>query len=148
MNYIGIIIQTKKKYIRYYFLYQFFFFNERYRRIFLFQNSIFKFRIPYLLQQGGSTSARLMQVSIPIVDRAQCQKAYKNYNTITDRMICAGYTQGGKDSCQGDSGGPMVAQGTLYGIVSWGYKCAEPNYPGVYTNVAHLRSWIKSNSGV
>lgn len=89
-----------------------------------------------------------MKVSLPIVARSECQNAYKNYNTITNRMICAGYTQGGKDSCQGDSGGPMVAGGTLYGIVSWGYKCAQPKYPGVYTNVANLRSWIKSNSGV
>lgn len=100
------------------------------------------------LKQGGSTSSHLMKVSLPIVARSECQNAYKNYNTITNRMICAGYTQGGKDSCQGDSGGPMVAGGTLYGIVSWGYKCAQPKYPGVYTNVANLRSWIKSNSGV
>ncbi|XP_016905487.1 trypsin alpha-3 [Apis cerana] len=100
------------------------------------------------LKEGGSTSSHLMKVSLPIVARSECQNAYKNYNTITNRMICAGYTQGGKDSCQGDSGGPMVAGGTLYGIVSWGYKCAQPKYPGVYTNVANLRSWIKSNSGV
>lgn len=100
------------------------------------------------MQQGGSASTHLMKVSIPIVSRSQCQAAYKNYNTITDRMICAGYTEGGKDSCQGDSGGPMVAGGTLYGIVSWGYGCAQPKYPGVYTNVANLVSWIKSNTGI
>ncbi|XP_078037024.1 trypsin-1-like [Augochlora pura] len=100
------------------------------------------------LREGGSTSALLQKVSIPIVDRKQCEDAYSRMNGITDRMICAGITQGGKDSCQGDSGGPLTSGGTLYGIVSWGYGCAKPKYPGVYTNVAKLRSWIKQNSGV
>ncbi len=42
----------------------------------------------------------------------------------------------GKDSCQGDSGGPMVglaATGRSYeliGVVSFGYGCADPAYPG------------------
>lgn len=101
-----------------------------------------------MLQEGGMTSPKLMRVSVPIVSRTKCEEAYKGLSTITSRMICAGYTEGGKDSCQGDSGGPLTANGTLYGIVSWGYGCAKPEYPGVYTNVANLRSWIKEISGV
>lgn len=100
------------------------------------------------MQQGGPTSSELMSVSIPIVNRNQCQNVYQSMNTITGRMVCAGFVAGGKDSCQGDSGGPLTADGTQYGIVSWGYGCAKPQYPGVYTNVATLRSWIKSISGV
>ncbi|XP_031836558.1 trypsin delta-like [Nomia melanderi] len=100
------------------------------------------------LREGGSTSSQLMKVSVPIVARNKCQEFYGRMNTISARMICAGYTEGGKDSCQGDSGGPLTSAGTLYGIVSWGYGCAHPKYPGVYTNVASLRSWIKQNSGV
>ncbi|XP_076249085.1 trypsin-1-like [Calliopsis andreniformis] len=99
-------------------------------------------------KEGGMTSSNLMRVSVPLVDRKKCQSAYGSLNPITERMICAGYTEGGKDSCQGDSGGPLTANGVLYGIVSWGYGCARPKYPGVYTNVANLRSWIKQNSGV
>lgn len=98
-------------------------------------------------QQGGNASPVLMRVSLPIVDRTMCRKRYRR-DRVTDRMICAGYTQGGKDSCQGDSGGPLVANDTLYGLVSWGYDCAVPIYPGVYTNVANLRRWIKWISGV
>ncbi|XP_076179275.1 trypsin-1-like [Ptiloglossa arizonensis] len=102
-----------------------------------------------VLKEGGwSTPSQLMRVSVPIVDRQKCQQIYSNFNSVTDRMICAGYTEGGKDSCQGDSGGPLTVDGTLYGVVSWGKGCAQPIYPGVYANVANLRAWIKKNSGV
>jgi trypsin len=63
-------------------------------------------------------------------------------------MICAGVTGGGKDACQGDSGGPLVVGNQLVGIVSWGLSCALPDYPGVYSNVATLRSFITEQTGV
>ena len=63
-------------------------------------------------------------------------------------MICAGYSQGGKDACQGDSGGPFVclsgSSAILTGIVSFGYECASPGYYGVYARVTKILDWIKS----
>jgi len=63
-------------------------------------------------------------------------------------MICAAVPGGGKDACQGDSGGPLVVNGTLVGIVSWGIGCAEADYPGVYSNVAPLGSFITEQTGL
>ena len=60
-------------------------------------------------------------------------------------MLCAGYEEtGGKDSCQGDSGGPLVDKETKeqIGVVSFGQGCAEPGYPGVYTQVSYFIDWI------
>mmetsp|Transcript_32301 Transcript_32301/g.78834 ORF Transcript_32301/g.78834 Transcript_32301/m.78834 type:complete len:201 (+) Transcript_32301:2-604(+) len=54
----------------------------------------------------------------------------------------------GADSCLGDSGGPLFMKGKsagedrLVGLVSWGRGCAEPGYPGVYTNVPYFFDWI------
>ena len=34
---------------------------------------------------------------------------------------------------------------TLVGIVSFGFDCADPNYPGIYTKIASYYDWIISN---
>ncbi|XP_053736310.1 serine protease 1-like [Synchiropus splendidus] len=83
----------------------------------------------------------LQCVEVPIMSDSDCKASYPD--KITDQMVCAGYLEGGKDACQGDSGGPLVCSGVLQGIVSWGYGCAQPNAPGVYTKVCALMPWIK-----
>lgn len=87
----------------------------------------------------------LQKVDVPLVTAKSCNASYPT--KITDRMICAGYDQGGKDSCQGDSGGPLVVENdsreqVLVGVVSWGYGCARPDLPGVYAKVNAAYSWI------
>lgn len=96
---------------------------------------------------------RLRGVEVPIVNQQTCNNDYQSVGGISDRMICAGFRSGGKDSCQGDSGGPLACPSpnngnlTLYGIVSWGIECARPNYPGVYTRVQAVRKWIRTSTG-
>lgn len=94
------------------------------------------------LQSGGMAPDELQVVYVSTVGREECEKAYEEMNEIDDSMLCAGEQFGGKDSCQGDSGGPLICNGKQYGIVSWGYGCAFPDYPGVYSNIAYLRPWI------
>jgi len=90
----------------------------------------------------------LQTVSVPIVDKKRCSVAYDNVGGLPPRQICAAYPEGGKDACQGDSGGPLAVEGRLAGIVSWGNGCALPGKPGVYTEVAAFRTWIRINSNV
>ncbi|XP_075152609.1 trypsin-1-like [Haematobia irritans] len=91
----------------------------------------------------------LRQTEVPIFNQEECSDKYKKYGGVTERMICAGYPEGGKDACQGDSGGPLVTEsGMLVGVVSWGYGCARPNYPGIYSRISYVRDWIKTKTGV
>ncbi|XP_049779322.1 trypsin alpha-3-like [Schistocerca cancellata] len=101
------------------------------------------------LWYDGPVAEHLQAVTTSIVDRASCAASYANLGLdITERMICAGDPEGGRDACSGDSGGPLVEGSTQYGVVSWGHECALADYPGVYANVAALRSWISETTGV
>ncbi|XP_041672047.1 transmembrane protease serine 9-like [Cheilinus undulatus] len=90
----------------------------------------------------------LQEVEVPVLGNRQCN-CLNGVGTVTDNMICAGVLAGGKDSCQGDSGGPMVSkQGSIWvqsGVVSFGFGCARPNLPGVYSRVSRYQSWIDSH---
>ncbi|XP_065368226.1 trypsin eta-like [Calliphora vicina] len=84
-------------------------------------------------------------VQVPIIDLSLCKETYF-WTDVKDTEICAGYLNGGVDACQGDAGGPLLVDNEMVGIVSWGYGCARPNNPGVYTNVVALRNWIQQNA--
>ena len=65
-----------------------------------------------------------------------------------------GNLDGGKDTCQGDSGGPLYYSDTinsaskfvLAGITSYGYKCAQAGFPGIYTRVSYYIDWINDQT--
>jgi len=91
-------------------------------------------------------------VVVPVFDWAACKRAYEAVTiemTITEDMICAGLSEGGKDSCQGDSGGPMLTYNVrekrwiLVGVVSWGKGCALAGFPGIYARVSYFLPWIE-----
>ncbi|KAM9335161.1 transmembrane protease serine 9 [Symphorus nematophorus] len=96
----------------------------------------------------GRASQILLWANVSLI--ADCQRFYKE--RFLDGMMCAGDLDGSVDSCQGDSGGPLVCQDELgvsylWGIVSWGERCGQPGFPGVYTQVAHYFEWIRLHTG-
>jgi trypsin len=98
--------------------------------------------------EGGSLSDILKMVEVPYVPNDRCADEYAGFNDVTDGMLCAGNEdEGGVDACQGDSGGPIFFQdGEQVGLTSWGYGCARPGYPGVYTRTTYYNDWIATNS--
>jgi len=102
--------------------------------------------------EGASALPRFLnKVEVPLVTTAACNASIAYNGEITNRMICAGFVKGGKDSCQGDSGGPLYIKQTsghflLVGVVSWGSGCARPNKFGVYSKVNAIVDWIASET--
>ncbi|CRK97689.1 CLUMA_CG011069, isoform A [Clunio marinus] len=88
---------------------------------------------------GGKESATQRQANLPIWRNEDCNKAY--FQPITENFLCAGYSEGG---------GPLMMEIDSHwiqlGIVSFGNKCGEPSYPGVYTRVSEYMDWIRENT--
>lgn len=51
---------------------------------------------PAFIQSDG----QLRGAEVPIVNQNKCVDVYKGKRGVTDRMLCAGLEQGGKDACQ------------------------------------------------
>jgi hypothetical protein len=96
--------------------------------------------------EGGAQQRYLLEADVPFIDDAQCGSAYTEL--VPAEEICSGnWDDGGVDTCQGDSGGPMFrrdagGQWVQVGITSWGYGCARPLNPGVYTQTSHFSAAI------
>ncbi|KPI97653.1 Proclotting enzyme [Papilio xuthus] len=103
----------------------------------------------------GPSASHLQALQLPVVSNEYCARAYSAYKeqTIDERVLCAGYELGGRDSCQGDSGGPLMQPvwnsknftTSMYqiGVVSYGKQCAQAGFPGVYTRVTQFIPWIQ-----
>ncbi|XP_010005565.1 PREDICTED: transmembrane protease serine 9 [Chaetura pelagica] len=99
-------------------------------------------------KEGGLMSKHLQKAAVNMIGDQACKKFYPMQ--ISSRMVCAGFPQGTVDSCSGDAGGPLACKEPsgkwfLAGITSWGYGCARPYFPGVYTKVTAVQGWIAQN---
>lgn len=86
-------------------------------------------------------SPNLMRVNLEIVDTRRCNISYQGM--VVDNMFCAGTMSGGRDACQGDSGGGLMCNNVITGIVSFGFGCGRPRFPGVYMDVSAYSEFIE-----
>jgi hypothetical protein len=93
----------------------------------------------------------LRHATVPIQSDATCAQKYppgrldpttgESLTFYAASMVCAGPLAGGRDTCVGDSGGPLMVPGpggsgwVQVGITGWGFGCAQPNNPGVYSRL-------------
>ena len=100
--------------------------------------------------ESGSGSRILREVDLSYVSAEECAGENYDYGDIVeDNMVCAVGDM--KDACFGDSGGPMILKDPTddsefdkqYALVSWGFGCADPLYPGVYAKVNY--DWIMTS---
>lgn len=95
------------------------------------------------IDQGiASVTDNLRAVNVTVINKEDCSAKY-GPGLILATMMCAQSLN--KDACQGDSGGPLVADRTLIATVSWGYGCARPEFPGVYSSVSEMYNWIETH---
>lgn len=104
---------------------------------------------------GNSEATILQQVDLKYIPNEQCSLSTDGLDSyeglLSEAMMCA--ADEGKDACFGDSGGPLVARNldsqpidddptrtadVLVGLTSWGYGCADTNFPGMSFFVLHL----------
>ncbi|MEC8050544.1 MAG: serine protease [Myxococcota bacterium] len=96
--------------------------------------------------QGYQYPNQLQSVDVEMVDFNECNSRSRYNGVLSQNMICAGDIYGEQDSCYGDSGGPLAVyangEWVLSGVVSWGYECANAQFPGVYARVSRYIDWI------
>ena len=113
---------------------------------------------------GGSLASILQMVDAPIVSNSVACGSSVDENgdsgsypcySLHESMICVGdLIDGGEDACQGDSGGPLAVRSPidnrwlLIGVTSWGYGCANVNYPGIWSRVSSVYDWIDNNASI
>ncbi|XP_075982010.1 trypsin, alkaline C-like [Anticarsia gemmatalis] len=95
----------------------------------------------FSLQNLATHSEDLRHVQMWSINQDICRE---RIDFLTDNMLCAGWLDvGGRDTCSGDMGGPLFDRhGVLVGVTSYGNRCADPRYPGVYVRVTSFTSWI------
>ena len=97
----------------------------------------------------------LRQMPLPVVTNKDCKQSYKRNNySVTEKMLCAGYSDTIDGLCKKDSGGGFVFldksksksrrnRWVLGGIASWRYpKCRQEVKYSVFTDVTKHMDWI------
>ena len=112
-----------------------------------------------LLEFGGQPADRLQEAPLRVTDPVASEKTFNQVplfdtrfpNGFQNTVVCANSRTGGnQDACRGDSGGPLTIKlpaevsstYQLVGVVSGGFGCGNPEFPGVYMKVSSYIDWI------
>ncbi|XP_049771186.1 mite allergen Eur m 3-like [Schistocerca cancellata] len=103
---------------------------------------------PYGNYQGPSTDD-LQKEDLHKWNQEVCASIWGDlgYAIYSSQICAARFEDVNYGTCHGDSGGPVLHGGVLQGLTSWGYECATPPYPGIYTRVASYVDWIHRHTG-
>lgn len=97
-----------------------------------------------------------LKADVVKVNHTDCLYQYfKEKIGIFEGQMCA-IGEKGADTCKGDSGGPLILKksffdeernysreyNVLVGLTSFGAKCGDRHFPGVYTNIYYYLEWI------
>ncbi|KAL8173539.1 UNVERIFIED_CONTAM: hypothetical protein K2H54_005643 [Gekko kuhli] len=96
--------------------------------------------------ENAQAVERSEKVPATVISARKCNSSCAHAGELTTRMLCATYQDESIDACQSNSARPLICQHEqtwhLVGIGSWGFKCAEPSRPGVFTKVTEFLDWI------
>lgn len=95
-----------------------------------------------------SLSNTLMYAVTSEITNVLCETLYAGLNRITFQMFCTHDAEAGVDACTGDDGGAYASGRYMFGIISWGNRCAHPKFPRVYTRVTSYIEWINTNANL
>lgn len=97
----------------------------------------------------GQPISRLQEAESPIMADTDCRARYTGAYFHGRTMVCAGDVSPGADlvsPCYGDSGGPLTvldgSRPVLIGLVLGGFRCGDPNYPAIFTQVSALTEFL------
>ena len=85
------------------------------------------------------------------MELTECRDARNSDSPYPAGLVCAREFTEKACFITGDSGAPLMCPCTegdhleLAGVASWGYGCAEPGFPGVYSQTSYFVSWIRDN---
>ena len=111
-----------------------------------------------LTEFNGDSAAVLQEATLTVSDVQQCEQSYRTGRPGDFKETFPGGFQGTKlcaqghekDSCEGDSGGPLTVteagRSQVIGVVSIGFGCGIPEFPGIYTKVSQYIPWIMQNA--
>lgn len=93
---------------------------------------------------GITAGTGLVQLEVSFVSDEECFANYGEDSIVADSMLCA--IDLCDDLCNGHIGAPLTYNEVQVGIGSWGYGCANPNYPSVFTQVDGFLDFISENT--